>query len=238
MFWIDPYYLLLVLPAIILSIWASARVNSTFKRYADQYARSGLTGADAARRILDRNGLRYVRVMQTQGHLTDHYNPKDQTVYLSQSVYSSCSCSAIGVAAHEAGHAVQHAENYVPIKIRSAIIPATNFGAKLSMPLILFGILLSYWVPDRPEMILLAYAGVLLFSLTALFQLVTLPTEYNASARALKALDASGTLTREELAKAKKVLSAAALTYVAALLVSLMQLLRLLLMVSRNDRRR
>lgn len=237
MFFIDPYYLLLVLPAIILSIWASARVNSTFKRYADQYARSGLTGADAARRILDRNGLRYVRVVQTQGHLTDHYNPKDQTVYLSQSVYSSCSCSAIGVAAHEAGHAVQHAEEYVPLKIRSAIIPATNFGSKLSIPLVMIGLLLYYWIPDRPEYILIAYAGVLLFSLTALFQLVTLPTEYNASARALKALDESGTLTREELGKAKKVLSAAALTYVAALLVSLMQLLRLLLMVRRNDRR-
>ncbi len=237
MFYIDPYYLLLVLPAIILSLWASLRVNTTFKRYADQYARSGLTGADAARRILDRNGLRHVRVMQTKGHLTDHYNPKDQTIYLSQSVYSSASCSAIGVAAHEAGHAVQHAEEYVPIKIRSAIIPATNFGAKLSVPLVLIGLLLTYLIPERPELILFAYAGVLLFSLTALFQLVTLPTEYNASARALKALDESGTLTREELGKAKKVLSAAALTYVAALLVSLMQLLRLLLMVRGNDRR-
>ena len=237
MFFIDPLYLLLVLPAIILSIWASARVNTTFKRYADQYAKSRLTGADAARRILDRNGLRYVRVVQTQGHLTDHYNPKDETVYLSQSVYSSCSCSAIGVAAHEAGHAVQHAEKYVPIKIRAAIIPATNLGAKLSVPLVLIGLLLTYMVPENPELILFAYAGVFLFSLTALFQLVTLPTEYNASARALKALDESGTLTREELGKAKKVLSAAALTYVAALLVSLMQLLRLLLMVKRNDRR-
>ena len=237
MFYIDPYFLLLVLPAIILSIWASARVNSTFKRYADQYAKSRLTGADAARRILDRNGLRHVRVMQTQGHLTDHYNPKDQTIYLSQSVYSSCSCSAIGVAAHEAGHAVQHAENYVPIKIRAAIIPATNFGSKLSMPLILLGIFLPYFIPEHPEYIMLAYIGILLFSLTALFQLVTLPTEYNASSRALKALDESGTLTREELGKAKKVLSAAALTYVAALLVSLMQLLRLFMMVQRNDRR-
>ena len=214
------------------------RVNTTFKRYADQYAKSRLTGADAARRILDSHGLYYVRILQTQGHLTDHYNPKDQTIYLSQSVYSSCSCSAIGVAAHEAGHAVQHAEKYVPIKIRAAIIPATNLGAKLSIPLVLIGILLSYWVPERPEMILFAYAGVLLFSLTAFFQLVTLPTEYNASARALKALDQSGTLTKDELKKAKKVLSAAALTYVAALLVSLMQLLRLLLMVQRNDRRR
>ena len=237
MFYIDPYFLLLVLPAIILSIWASARVNSTFKRYADQYAKSRLTGADAARRILDSHGLRHVRVMQTKGHLTDHYNPKDQTIYLSESVYSSCSCSAIGVAAHEAGHAVQHAEEYVPIKIRAAIIPATNFGAKLSMPLVLLGILIPYFVPEHPEYIMSAYLGILLFSLTALFQLVTLPTEYNASARALKALDESGTLTREELAKAKKVLSAAALTYVAALLVSLMQLLRLFLMVQRNDRR-
>lgn len=237
MFFIDPLYLLLVLPAIILSIWASARVNTTFKRYADQYAKSRLTGADAARRILDRNGLRHVRVVQTQGHLTDHYNPKDETVYLSQSVYSSCSCSAIGVAAHEAGHAVQHAEKYLPIKIRAAIIPATNLGAKLSVPLVLIGLLLTYLVPENPNLILFAYAGVLLFSLTALFQLVTLPTEYDASARALKALNESGTLTREELGKAKKVLSAAALTYVAALLVSLMQLLRLLLMVKRSDRR-
>ena len=231
----DVYYLLLVMPAIILSIWASARVNSTFKRYSDQYAKSGLTGAMAARRILDQNGLAYVRVMQTNGHLTDHYNPKDRTVYLSQSVYSSTSCSAIGVAAHEAGHAVQHAEEYVPLRIRSAIIPATNFGARLSIPLVMIGLLLYYWIPDRPEYLFIAYAGVLLFSLTAIFQLVTLPTEYNASRRALVALDASGTLTNEELSKAKKVLSAAALTYVAALLVSLMQLLRLLLLVRRRD---
>lgn len=231
----DVYYLLLVMPAIILSIWASARVNSTFKRYSDQYAKSGLTGAMAARRILDQNGLAYVRVMQTNGHLTDHYNPKDRTVYLSQSVYSSTSCSAIGVAAHEAGHAVQHAEEYVPLRIRSAIIPATNFGARLSIPLVMIGLLLYYWIPDRPEYLFIAYAGVLLFSLTAVFQLVTLPTEYNASRRALVALDASGTLTNEELSKAKKVLSAAALTYVAALLVSLMQLLRLLLLVRRRD---
>ncbi len=231
----DVYYLLLVMPAIILSIWASARVNSTFKRYSDQYAKSGLTGAMAARRILDQNGLAYVRIMQTNGHLTDHYNPKDRTVYLSQSVYSSTSCSAIGVAAHEAGHAVQHAEEYVPLRIRSAIIPATNFGARLSIPLVMIGLLLYYWIPDRPEYLFIAYAGVLLFSLTAIFQLVTLPTEYNASRRALVALDASGTLTNEELSKAKKVLSAAALTYVAALLVSLMQLLRLLLLVRRRD---
>ena len=189
----------------------------------------------AARRILDQHGLAYVRVMQTNGHLTDHYNPKDRTVYLSQSVYSSTSCSAIGVAAHEAGHAVQHAEEYVPLRIRSAIIPATNFGARLSIPLVMIGLLLYYWIPDRPEYLFIAYAGVLLFSLTAVFQLVTLPTEYNASRRALVALDASGTLTNEELSKAKKVLSAAALTYVAALLVSLMQLLRLLLLVRRRD---
>lgn len=231
----DVYYLLLVLPAVILAIWASARVNSTYKRFADKYAQSGLTGAEAARRILDANGLTSVRIERVRGHLTDHYHPKHKTLYLSDSVYSSASCAAIGVAAHEAGHAIQDARAYTPLRIRNAMVPATNIGSRLSIPLVLIGLLLFYALPQHPEYLAIAYAGVLLFSLTAIFQLVTLPTEFNASSRALAALDSSGTLTRKELGYAKKVLSAAALTYVAALAVSLAQLLRLLLLVRRSD---
>ncbi len=233
----DVYYLLLVLPAMLLALWASMRVNSTYKRYADKYAKSRLTGAEAARRILDQNGLAYVRIEQTRGHLTDHYHPKKKTLFLSESVYSSTSQAAIGVAAHEAGHAIQDAKDYAPLRIRNAIVPAVNFGSQLSIPLILIGLLLFYCIPEKPEYLIIAYAGVALFSLTALFQLVTLPTEFNASRRALTALETTGTLTKDELVGAKKVLSAAALTYVAALAVSLAQLLRLLLLVRRNDRR-
>ncbi len=231
----DIYYLLLVLPAVILAMWASFRVNSTYKRFADKYARSGLTGAEAARRILDENGLHAVRVERVQGHLTDHYHPKYKTLYLSDSVYSSASCAAIGVAAHEAGHAIQDAKDYAPLRARNAMVPAANIGSRLSIPLILIGILLFYMLPENPEYLFIAYVGVALFSLTAIFQLITLPTEFDASHRALSALNSTGTLTKEELGYAKKVLSAAALTYVAALAVSLAQLLRLLLLVRRHD---
>ena len=225
---IDATYIFLVLPAVIFALWAQFNVKSTFSKYSRIASRSGMTGFDSARRILDANGLGDVRIAHVSGDLTDHYNPTDNTIYLSDSVYGSNSAAAIGVAAHEAGHAVQHATGYTPIKIRSAIIPVTNIGSNLAMPLIILGIILSF-----PT---LAYIGVAAFGLSTLFQLVTLPVEFDASGRALKAL--AGSLDGEDLASARKVLRAAALTYVAALAVSLVNLLRLLIIVAGNDRRR
>lgn len=225
---IDATYIFLVLPAVIFALWAQFNVKSTFSKYSRIASRSGMTGFDSARRILDANGLGDVRIAHVSGDLTDHYNPTDNTIYLSDSVYGSNSAAAIGVAAHEAGHAVQHATGYTPIKIRSAIIPVTNIGSNLAMPLIILGIILSF-----PT---LAYIGVAAFGLSTLFQLVTLPVEFDASGRALKALE--GSLDGDDLASARKVLRAAALTYVAALAVSLVNLLRLLIMVAGNDRRR
>lgn len=225
---IDATYIFLVLPAVIFALWAQFNVKSTFSKYSRIASRSGMTGFDSARRILDANGLGDVRIAHVSGDLTDHYNPTDNTIYLSDSVYGSNSAAAIGVAAHEAGHAVQHATEYTPIKIRSAIIPITNIGSNLAMPLIILGIVLSF-----PT---LAYIGVAAFGLSTLFQLVTLPVEFDASGRALKALE--GSLDGDDLASARKVLRAAALTYVAALAVSLVNLLRLLIIVAGNDRRR
>lgn len=225
---IDATYIFLVLPAVIFALWAQFNVKSTFSKYSKIASRSGMTGFDSARRILDANGLGDVRISHVSGDLTDHYNPTDNTIYLSDSVYGSNSAAAIGVAAHEAGHAVQHATGYTPIKIRSAIIPITNIGSNLAMPLIILGIILSF-----PT---LAYIGVAAFGLSTLFQLVTLPVEFDASGRALKALE--GSLDGDDLASARKVLRAAALTYVAALAVSLVNLLRLLIIVAGNDRRR
>ena len=225
---IDATYIFLVLPAVIFALWAQFNVKSTFSKYSRIASRSGMTGFDSARRILDANGLHGVRIAHVSGDLTDHYNPTDNTIYLSDSVYGSNSAAAIGVAAHEAGHAVQHATGYTPIKIRSAIIPITNIGSNLAMPLIILGVILSF-----PT---LAYIGVAAFGLSTLFQLVTLPVEFDASGRALKALE--GSLDGDDLASARKVLRAAALTYVAALAVSLVNLLRLLIIVAGNDRRR
>ena len=231
----DWTYIALVMPAVIFSLWASARVNSTFKKYSKQTIGCGMTGYDAARMILDYHGLQSVRIERVGGNLTDHYSPKENVIRLSDAVYNSRTAAAVGVAAHECGHAVQHAKGYLPIKIRTAIVPITNIGSRLAIPLILIGILLSY---SAAQYISIAYVGVVCFSLCALFQLVTLPTEYNASARAMKALENGGRLTAQELKGSRRVLSAAALTYVAALAVSLMQLLRLLLLVRGSDRRR
>jgi Zn-dependent membrane protease YugP len=234
MFWFyDYWYIVLVMPAIIFSMITSISVQSTFNKYSRVRSSRGITGAEAARRVLDANGLYSVKIAPVRGELTDHYNPKDNTIYLSESVYNNPSTAAIGVAAHEAGHAVQHAKEYLPIRIRTAIVPATNFASKLSIPLIILGLLFS-----ASGLIVLAYAGVACFAMSTVFQLVTLPTEFNASRRALNALSSYGILSRDELGDAKKVLSAAAMTYVAALAVSLMQLLRLLLIVGGNSRRR
>lgn len=227
-------YLILVMPAIIFSVWASAKVNSTFKRYSDFRPSGGMTGAEAARRVLDANGLYNVRIEHISGNLTDHFDPRTNVIRLSDKVYGVSSTAAIGVAAHEAGHAVQYAKGYIPLKLRNAIIPVTNIGSRLAMPLILLGILFSGM---GTQFIYVAYAGIACFALSTLFQLLTLPTEFNASRRALASIENSELLYGEELEGAKKVLSAAALTYVAALSVSIMQLLHLLMIVGGGRRR-
>lgn len=221
----DWTYLILVLPCLILSIWASARVNSTFKKYSDQISLRRITGAQAAKRVLDANGVYNVRIERIAGNLTDHYDPRTNVIRLSDNVYDSASTAAIGVACHEAGHAVQYAQNYSPIKIRAAIIPITNIGSKLAMPLILLGLLFSALGVFSTTII---YLGIACFALSLIFQLVTLPVEFNASRRAMEAIENSNLLTQEEQQGARKTLSAAAMTYVAATAVSLAQLLRLL----------
>ncbi len=233
----DYLYLILVLPAVIFSLWASIRVNTTFKKYSKIRSMRGITGAEAARRVLDANGLQHIRIEQIPGNLTDHYDPRSDVIRLSESVYGNTSVAAIGVACHEAGHAVQHAENYAPVKIRAAIIPVTNIGSRLAIPLIILGILLNS-LASAPEFLVIAYIGVACYGLCTLFQLVTLPTEFDASRRALRCIENYGILGSEEICGARRVLTAAAMTYVAALAVSLMQLLRLFLMVSGNSRRR
>lgn len=230
-----PYYygfdfssIIYLLPALIFAMWAQYNVKSTFAKYSKVPSDRGMTGYQAARLILDANGLSHVRIEQVAGDLTDHYDPKANVIRLSQTVHSVQTAAAVGVAAHEAGHAVQYATNYAPIRLRSAIIPVTNLGSTLSWPLVLLGILLS----ARP----LAMLGVILFSLSVVFQLLTLPVEFNASRRAVAALETSG-MSADSVGAAKKVLTAAALTYVAALATAIANLLRLISIVNRNNRR-
>ena len=235
MFYIDPLYIILVLPAVLFALFANFMVQNTFNRYSKQHTRCGLTGKDAARLVLDKNGLQHVRIECISGHLTDHYDPRSNVIRLSDAVYHGSSSAAVGVAAHEAGHAIQHATGYFPIRLRTAIIPITNLASRLAVPLIFIGILLTvfgelFWY--------VAVFGVLCFAGSALFQLVTLPTEFNASRRAISAIEEATCLRREEVQGAKKVLTAAAMTYVAALAVSLMQLLRLALVVAQVGGRR
>ena len=230
----DWTYFTLLLPCLLLSLWASANVNSTFKKYAQQNSIRRITGADAAERVLAANGVRGVRIDRVSGNLTDHFDPKTNVIRLSDSVYSSTSTAAIGVACHEAGHAVQYAQNYGPIKLRSAIIPVTNFGSRIAMPLILIGILLSSMGEISYTFI---YLGIAAFSLSLVFQLVTLPVEFKASRRAMQAIENANILTEEEQRGARKTLTAAAMTYVAATAVSLAQLLRLILLYGRRRRR-
>lgn len=233
MFYFDWTYIV-ILPALIFSIWASVKVNSTFKQYSSVYTRRGYTAAMACRSVLDANGLYHVRIEHIRGNLTDHYDPREDVIRLSDTVYNSTSAAAIGVACHEAGHAIQHAENYLPIRIRQAIIPLTNIGANFGIWIFIIGIILTAL---SEQMVIVAYIGLALFSLTAVFQLVTLPTEYNASRRAVNSIEKTGILDENELECAKKVLNAAALTYVAALAASLSQFLRLFLILG-NSRRR
>ena len=231
----DMTYVILVLPFVILSIWASLNVNSTFKRYSQQFSCRRITGAQAAQRVLSANGVTGVRIERVSGNLTDHFDPRTNVIRLSQDVYDSTSTAAIGVACHEAGHAVQYAQNYGPIKLRAAIIPATNIGSMLAMPLILLGLLFSGFSEMSMNLI---YIGIACFGLSLVFQLVTLPVEFNASRRAIQTIEDANILTDEESKGAKRVLRAAALTYVAAAAVALMQLLRLVLLFGgrrRND---
>ena len=221
---------LIVLPALIISIWAQIKVHTTYEKYAKVYTRRGMTGADTARRILDSHGLQHIRIEHIRGHLTDHYDPRANVIRLSDSVYGSVSAAAIGVAAHEAGHAVQHATGYFPIRVRAAVIPATRFGSMLAIPIFMIGLILA-----APSLLL---AGIALYALVAFFQLVTLPVEFNASSRAIAVLRSSGMLSEEELSASKQVLTAAALTYVAALLTSLLTLLRLVILAGGANRRR
>ena len=221
--------ILLILPGFFISLWAQIKVSSTFKKYSKITTARGLSGYGAARRILDANGLSHVKIEQIRGELTDHYDPRANVIRLSESVYHATSPAAIGVAAHEAGHAIQYAQNYAPINVRAKLIKVTNIGSMLSMPLFFIGLIMA-----SPY---LTYLGIALYSLVAIFQLVTLPVEFDASGRALKVLSSSGILNDDELKASKKVLSAAAMTYVAALLTSLLTLLRLLILANgRNNR--
>ena len=222
--------ILIVLPAFIFSVWAQIRVNTTFDKYSNQLTRRGITGADAARRVLNENGLYDVKIENIRGNLTDHYDPRANVIRLSDSVYGSTSAAAVGVACHEAGHAVQHAKGYFPIRVRSAVIPMTRFGSMLAIPLFMIGLIFA---TDA-----LMLAGILLYAVVAFFQFVTLPVEFNASRRAMEAIKTSGMLAPDEYAASRKVLTAAAMTYVAALATSLLTLFRLLLLASGRSRRR
>ena len=233
-FYFDWTYMVLVLPCIILSLWASSNVKSTFNRYSKQYSSRRITGAEAANRVLSANGVTGVRIERVSGNLTDHYDPKTNVIRLSDSVYDSTSTAAIGVACHEAGHAVQYAKSYGPIKLRAAVIPVTNFGSRIAMPLILLGLLLSAFMEASYTLV---YLGIACPGLSLVFQLITLPVEFNASRRAMQAIERVNILTDEEQKGARKTLTAAALTYVAATAVALSQLLRLLVIFGGRRRR-
>ena len=217
----DGTYVLIIL-AFLISALVSAKMNATFSKYSKVRSYCGMTGAQAAQRILSSAGIYDVRIEHVSGKLTDHYDPSNKVLRLSDAVYGNTSIAAIGVAAHECGHAVQHARNYVPLSVRSAIVPVANFGSQLSWPLFLAGLIFSF----RPLLMI----GILLFCAALLFQIVTLPVEFNASARALRMLDETGIMGRQEIRGTKKVLRAAAMTYVAAVIGSLLQLLRLLIL--------
>lgn len=227
----DSTYLLFVLPCVILSLWASANVKNTFNRYSKQLSARHITGAIAAERVLRANGVHGVRIEQVSGNLTDHYDPRTNVIRLSDDVYNSTSTAAIGVACHEAGHAVQYAEHYAPIKLRSAVIPLTNIGSRLAMPLIIIGVLLAF---TENFSYFFIYLGIACFGLSLVFQLITLPVEFNASRRAMNAIADSEILTAEEQRGARKTLTAAALTYVAATALALAQLLRIISIFGRR----
>jgi Zn-dependent membrane protease YugP len=226
--YIDSTYILVLIGAL-LSLAASGVVKSTFGKYSKVRSLSGMTGAQAAERILYSAGIYDVTVMHVSGNLTDHYDPRSKTLKLSDSVYSQSSVAAIGVAAHECGHAIQHDKGYVPLTLRSTLVPVANIGSAVSWPLIILGVVLSWYQP-------LITLGIILFSFAVIFQLITLPVEFNASARAVRILNDTGILYGEEVTHTKKVLSAAALTYVAAAAASILQLLRLVILFGGRNR--
>ena len=223
----DELYVVLVLPALLFAMWAQFMVKSSFKKYSKQRTSNGMTGAEAANEILKQNGMSSVRIERVSGSLTDHFDPRSNVIRLSENVHDTPSVAAVGIAAHEAGHAIQYATSYAPVKLRAAIIPITNIGSSLSVPLIILGIFL--------EIAGLITIGIMLFGAVVVFQLITLPVEFNASRRAVSVLGKSGILSKSELPAAKKVLFAAALTYVGALVVSLAQLIRLLAIAKRRN---
>ncbi len=225
---IDIWYVVLVIPALLLSLYAQAKVKSTYAKYSKVMSRRGMTSNEAVSFILRNNSINDVAVQPVAGQLTDHYSPNEKIIRLSEGVYGKTTVAALGIAAHEAGHTVQHYSNYGPINLRNALVPVANIGSTLSMPLILIGFIFNF---D-----LLVNLGIIFFGAATLFHLVTLPVELNASSRAMKSLESSGALNDEELKMTKKVLSAAALTYVAALAVSFAQLLRLILISRRRSR--
>lgn len=227
-YYFDPTYLLIII-GMVISLWASARVKTTYSKYSKVRSMSGLTGEEAARRILQTAGLYDVRIEHISGNLTDHYAPRSRVLRLSDTVYGSASVAAIGVAAHECGHAIQDAQDYAPLRFRNTLVPVANFGTQAAWPIILVGLLFG-------SSQFLLNLGILLFSLGVLFQLVTLPVEFNASGRALQILGDSGMLYGEEIQKTKKVLSAAAMTYVAAAAASILSLLRLIILFGGRDR--
>ena len=227
MFWYDYYYLILVVPAILISLLAQANVKKAYSSMARVQNMKRITGAEAARRVLAHYNINNVQIQMTQGKLTDHYDPRANVIRLSPEVFSGTSIASVGIACHEAGHAAQHAQSYAPIKMRNAVLPVANIGSSAGFTIAILGYFMGFE--------LLVNIGIILFASVVLFQLITLPVEFNASSRALKVIDETGMLYNEELPKAKKVLTAAALTYVASLLVSVMSLLRLIL---RTNRRR
>lgn len=228
MFYFDTSYLIFIVPALLISMWAQYKVSSAFSKYSNVRTTRGLTGAQVSEYILRVHGVSGVRIEHISGNLTDHYDPQSNVIRLSDAVYGSSSVAAVGVAAHETGHAIQYAVGYQPIKLRAAVIPASRIGSYASWPLLLLGIIFGL----KP----LTWLGIGFFCLATLFQVFTLPVEFNASSRALKAIDEWNILAPEEYAGAKKVLTAAALTYVAALLTSLMQLIRLLYLFGDRNR--
>ncbi|WRS26872.1 zinc metallopeptidase [Oscillospiraceae bacterium MB08-C2-2] len=233
MFYYDYYFFVLIIPAMVFAMWAQGAMRSAYARYSGEPNRNGMTGAQIARRILDANGLHDVRVNAVQGQLSDHYNPSTRVVNLSQGVYGATTVAAAGIAAHECGHAIQHAKGYFPLKLRSAAVPVTNIGSTLAIPILLVGFFF-----DLPGLVNLGLVG---YSLVAIFQLITLPVEFNASRRAMAVIASEGLLEPSQQPGAQKVLTAAALTYVAALVSALAQLLRLVLIArgrsGRNNRR-
>ena len=227
-YYFDWTYLLVIVGAV-LSMIASARVQSTFNKYAKVRSMTGMTGAEAAERILHYNGIYDVQIQRVSGNLTDHYNPSKKVLSLSDATYASASVAAVGVAAHECGHAIQHDLGYGPLKLRSSLVPAANIGSKLGIPLILLGVFLSYNS-------VLIQIGIWVFALAVLFQVVTLPVEFNASNRAVQILDSQGILGGQEVGQCRQVLNAAALTYVAAAAASILQLLRLVILFGGRSR--